>query len=78
MAVTAAPTGKEPGCVDVEQKNYGQGLAGMESISLVVNRPPLGSVNWHHIFIAADHIQARACRRLDGPWIVAKLFDFRF
>jgi len=31
MAVTAAPTRKEPGCVDVEQKNYGQGLAGMES-----------------------------------------------
>lgn len=78
MAVTAAPTGKEPGYVDVEQKNYGQDLAGMESISLVVNGPPVWSVNWNHVFITADHVQARACGRFDGPWIVAKLFDFRF
>ena len=78
MAVTAAPTRKEPGYVDVEQGNYGQALAGMESISLVVTDPSFWSVNRHHIFIAADHVQARACRRLDGLWIVAKLFNFSF
>ena len=78
MAVTAAPTRKEPGYVDVEQANNGQALAGMDSISFVVNRPSSCLVNRHHILVAADHVQARARGRLDGSRIVAKLFDFRF
>ena len=44
-----------------------------------VNRPSsVRSVNRHYILVAADHVQARACGRLDGPRIVAKPIDFSF
>ena len=88
MAVTAAPTRKEPGCVDVELGEiYGQVLAGIEINLLSMNRTSvsrqtseahLRSVNGNYVLIAANHVQARACGRLDGSRIVTKLFDFSF
>ena len=78
MAVTAAQARKEPGYVDVEQgKIFGQALAGME-IKLIICKQTfiVWSVNRHYIFVAANHVQARACGRLDGSGIVAQPFDF--
>ena len=85
MAVTAAPHGRVPGCVDVEQgKIYRQVSAGIELnllwfsqsnfVALINSR----LVNRNDVFIAADHVQARACGRLNRPWIVTKPFDFTF
>ena len=68
MAVTAAPHGRVPGCVDVEQgKIYRQVSAGMklnllcfsQSNLLALINSPL--VDRHNVFIAADHVQVRAC-----------------
>ena len=83
MAVTAAPHGRVPGCVDVEQGNiYRQVSAGMEfnllcfSQSNLVALINLRLVNRNDVFITAHHVQARACGPLNSPWIVTKPFDF--
>jgi len=68
MAVTAAPHGRVPGCVDVEQgKIYRQVSAGMklnllcfsQSNLVALINSPLADRN--NVFIAADHVQVRAC-----------------
>ena len=83
MAVTAAPHGRVPGCVDVELgKIYRQVSAGIELNLLCFSQANLVAlinsrlVNWNDVFIAADHVQARACGRFNRPWIVTKPFDF--
>jgi len=68
MAVTAAPHGRVPGCVDVEQgKIYRQVSAGMKlnllcfsqsNLVALINSP---LVDRNNVFIAADHVQVRAC-----------------
>ncbi len=68
MAVTAAPQGRVPGCVDVEQgKIYRQVSAGMKlnllcfsqsNLVALINSP---LVDRNNVFIAADHVQVRAC-----------------
>ena len=83
MAVTAAPHGRVPVCVDVEQGNiYRQVSAGIELNLLCVSQSKLVAlifcvlVKWNNVFIAADHVQARSCGRFNRPWIVTKTFDF--
>jgi|KBSSwiStaDraftv2_1062776.scaffolds.fasta_scaffold45371_5 hypothetical protein len=85
MAVTAAPHGRVPVCVDVEQgKIYRQVSAGMELNLLCLSQSNLVAlinlrlVNRNDVLITADHIQARACGHLDCPWIVTKPFNFGF
>ena len=82
MAVTAAPHGRVPGCVDVEQgKSYRQVSAGMEFNLLCFAQSNLVAlldsllVERNNVFIAADHVQTRSCGRLNRPWIVTKPFD---
>ena len=85
MAVTAAPHGRVPGCVDVEQGNiYRQVSAGMEfnllcfsqsNLVALINSPLIKRYN---VFIASDHVQARSCGRLNRPGIITKTFDFDF
>lgn len=85
MAVTAAPHGRVPGCVDVERKKItGRFRQAWKSISLVSNTTINVAlinrmlINGKYVFIVANHVQSRACGRLDGPRIVAKSFDFGF
>ncbi len=73
MAVTAAPHGRVPGCVDVEQgKIYRQVSAGMKlnllcfsqsNLVALINSPPRRArlIDRNNVFIAADHVQVRAC-----------------
>lgn len=85
MAVAAAPHGRVPGCVDVEQgKTTGRFRQAWNSISLVRNKPICVAlinrmlIKRNDVFVGANHVQARACGRLDGPGIVAKSLDFGF
>lgn len=68
MAVTAAPHGRVPGCVDVKQgKIYRQVSAGIELNLLCFSQSnPVALINSrlvkrNDVFIAADHVQARPC-----------------
>ena len=63
MAVTAAPHGRVPVCVDVEQgKIYRQVSAGMELNLLCLSQSNLVAllnsflVERNNVFIAADHV----------------------
>jgi len=85
MAVTAAPHGRVPGSVDVEQGiTTGRFRQAWKSISLVSNTTINVAlinrmlINGKYVFVVANHVQARACGRLDGPRITAKSFDFGF
>ena len=68
MAVTAAPHGRVPGCVDVEQgKIYRQVSAGMKLNLLCFSQSKLVALinspltDRNNVFIAADHVQVRTC-----------------
>ena len=84
MAVTAAPHGRVPGCVDVEQgKSTGRFRQAWKLISFVFTIQGCGThqlalINRNNVFIATDHVQTRSCGRLNSPWIVTKPFDFSF
>ncbi len=78
MAVAAAPHGRVPGYVDVEQGNICRQVSAGIELNLPCSSQPnfvalIGCrlVNWNNVFIAADHVQARSCGRLNSPWIIA-------